>query len=80
MIAANDLKLINKIKDLRDYDEKEDGRLRYNYKLTDLQAALGLVQLRKLPALIGRRRAIARQYDEFLQAISTIAARMPAGS
>jgi perosamine synthetase len=67
MIAANDLKLINKIKELRDYDEKADGRLRYNYKLTDLQAALGLVQLRKLPTLIGRRRAIARQYDEFLR-------------
>ena len=67
MIAASDLQLINKIKDFRDYDEKEDGCLRYNYKLTDLQAALGLVQLRKLPALIGRRRAIARQYDEFLR-------------
>jgi perosamine synthetase len=67
MIAASDLQLINKIKDIRDYDEKEDGRLRYNYKLTDLQAALGIVQLRKLPALIGRRRAIAQQYDEFLR-------------
>lgn len=67
MVAANDQRLINKIKDLREYDEKEDGRLHYNYKLTDLQAALGLVQLRKLPAFIDRRRAIARQYDEFLQ-------------
>jgi len=67
MIAANDPQLINKIRDLRDYDEKEDGRLRYNYKLTDLQAALGVVQLRKLPALIGRRRAIACQYDEFFR-------------
>ncbi|MFH2077083.1 MAG: DegT/DnrJ/EryC1/StrS family aminotransferase, partial [Pseudomonadota bacterium] len=50
-----------------DYDEKDDGRLRYNYKLTDLQAALGLAQLRKLPVLIGRRRAIAGQYDKFLR-------------
>jgi perosamine synthetase len=67
MIAANDLQLLEKIRDLRDYDEKYDHRLRYNYKLTDLQAALGLAQLRKLPALIGRRRALARQYDEFLR-------------
>ncbi len=67
MVAANDQRLMNRIIDLREYDEKEDGRLRYNYKLTDLQAALGLVQLRKLPALIDRRRAIARQYDAFLQ-------------
>jgi perosamine synthetase len=63
MIAAHDRRFVDKIRDLRDYDEKEDGHLRYNYKLTDLQAALGLVQLRKLPAFIGRRRSIARQYD-----------------
>ena len=67
MIAAKDLRLINKIRDLRDYDEKEDGGLRFNYKLTDLQAALGLVQLRRLPNFIARRRAIARQYDESLR-------------
>jgi len=66
MIAVNNLQLLEKIRDLRDYDEKDDHRLRYNYKLTDLQAALGLAQLRKLPTLIGRRRALARQYDEFL--------------
>lgn len=41
--------------------------MRYNYKLTDVQAAMGLEQLRKLPALIGRRRAIAGQYDKFLR-------------
>jgi perosamine synthetase len=73
MVAANDRQLLDKIRDLRDYDEKNDDRLRYNYKLTDLQAALGLAQLRKLPALIGRRRALARRYDDFLYeyAIST---------
>jgi perosamine synthetase len=67
MVAANDLQLLKKISNLRDYDEKEDGRLRYNYKLTDMQAALGLTQLRKLPVLIARRRAIAGRYDEFLR-------------
>ncbi|MDP2862768.1 MAG: DegT/DnrJ/EryC1/StrS aminotransferase family protein [Desulfobacterales bacterium] len=67
MIASGGSQLLGKIRDLRDYDEKDDGRLRYNYKLTDLQAALGLAQLRKLPALIGRRRAIAGRYHEFFQ-------------
>ncbi len=67
MIAANDRQLLDKIRDFRDYDEKEDGRLRYNYKMTDMQAALGVVQLAKLTAFIARRRAIARQYDEFLR-------------
>jgi perosamine synthetase len=66
MVSANDRPLLERVRDLRDYDEKDDHRLRYNYKLTDLQAALGLAQIRRLQALIERRRAIARQYDAFL--------------
>ena len=38
--------------------------LGYNYRLTDMQCALGLSQLRKLPAWIERRREIATYYDE----------------
>ena len=37
--------------------------LGYNYRLTDLQCALGVSQLRKLAAWVGRRQAIARRYD-----------------
>lgn len=67
MIASGDSRLLEKIRDLRDYDEKDDELLRYNYKLTDLQAALGVVQLRKLPAMIGRRIEIAGRYHEFFR-------------
>jgi len=35
-----------------------------NYRLTDLQCALGLSQLKKLPAFIARRRAIVQRYNE----------------
>ena len=38
--------------------------LGYNYRLTDLQCALGMSQLRRLPEWIARRRAIAGHYDE----------------
>jgi len=38
--------------------------LGYNYRLTDMQCALGLSQLAKLPGWIERRQAIARRYDE----------------
>lgn len=38
----------------------------YNYRLTDVQAALGLSQLKKLPGFIKRRAAIKRLYDELL--------------
>ncbi len=38
--------------------------LGYNYRLSDIQCALGITQLAKLPASVARRQAIARQYDE----------------
>ncbi len=37
--------------------------LGYNYRLSDVQAAIGIVQLAKLDPLLARRRAIADRYD-----------------
>ena len=37
--------------------------LGYNYRLTDIQCALGLSQLRKLPTWIKRRQEIAQKYN-----------------
>jgi perosamine synthetase len=42
------------------------GRLAFNFKLTDLQAAIGLVQMRRLPQLLRKRRRIAAYYRELL--------------
>jgi perosamine synthetase len=41
----------------------------FNYRMTDVQAAVGLVQLRKLDSLNERRIAIAAEYSEGLQGI-----------
>jgi perosamine synthetase len=41
----------------------------FNFRMTDIQAAVGLVQLRKLPAMVARRRALARRYQELLSGI-----------
>ncbi len=41
--------------------------LGYNYRITDIQCALGLSQLRKLERWTERRRQIARRYDEMLR-------------
>ena len=38
----------------------------FNYRMTDLQAAVGLVQLGRLGAVIARRRALAGRYQEAL--------------
>jgi UDP-4-amino-4,6-dideoxy-N-acetyl-beta-L-altrosamine transaminase len=42
----------------------EQQMLGLNYRLTDLQAALGISQLERLPAFVRRRREIAHRYDE----------------
>lgn len=38
----------------------------YNYRMTDIQAAIGRKQLERLPQLVARRRAIAATYTELL--------------
>jgi perosamine synthetase len=38
--------------------------LGFNYRITDIQCALGLSQLKKLTAWVERRRAIAERYEE----------------
>jgi dTDP-4-amino-4,6-dideoxygalactose transaminase len=41
----------------------------YNYRMTDLQAAVGLVQLGRLPEIVTRRREIAARYQSAIAAI-----------
>jgi perosamine synthetase len=52
--AANDVLV-------ESYDE-----LGYNYRLTDIQAAIGIVQMTRLPAMLARRRALAERYARLL--------------
>ncbi len=38
--------------------------LGYNYRITDIQCALGISQMKKLDAFIGRRRELVKRYEE----------------
>ncbi len=41
----------------------------YNYRMTDIQAAIGREQLKRLPAIVERRRTLAAAYAEYLRGI-----------
>jgi perosamine synthetase len=52
-----------------EYDVEDIG---FNYRLTDVQCALGLSQLAKLDGWVRRRRAIASMYDTELARLSQV--------
>lgn len=45
----------------------------YNYRLTDIQAAIGVVQASKLPVMVRRRRELAHRYHELLSGVPGLA-------
>jgi dTDP-4-amino-4,6-dideoxygalactose transaminase len=49
------------------FEEYEE--LGYNYRLTDVQAAIGIEQLKRLPEMLQRRRELADRYTELLSNI-----------
>jgi dTDP-4-amino-4,6-dideoxygalactose transaminase len=45
------------------------GELGYNYRMTDIQAAIGREQLKRLPQIVDRRRALAENYLHLLGSV-----------
>jgi dTDP-4-amino-4,6-dideoxygalactose transaminase len=41
----------------------------YNYRMTDIQAAIGREQLKRLPGIVSQRRLLAARYNELLKGI-----------
>lgn len=64
MVLTNDSDIFQNILERREYDKKTLKISRFNYKMTDFQAALGLSQLKKLDYFIERRRMIAETYKK----------------
>ncbi len=46
--------------------------LGFNYRMTDIQAAIGREQLRRLPAIVARRRELAARYDRLLSGVAGV--------
>lgn len=52
----------------------------YNYRMTDIQAAIGRVQLERLPGMLARRVMLANRYRDALQSIAGLdPPHIPAG-
>jgi dTDP-4-amino-4,6-dideoxygalactose transaminase len=50
------------------------GEVGFNFRMTDLQAAIGLVQLARLPEIVERRRTLARTYAKYIDEIPELRA------
>ncbi len=67
LVATGDSAAAAHVRDLLEYDQREDYRLRFNSRMPELSAALGRWQLARLPRLLQRRREIADRYRTALQ-------------
>lgn len=76
LITDNE-ELYSKIKRIRDFGRDEGGSDHYlvkgwNFKFTDIQAVVGLEQMKKLPDRVKRKKEIGRIYQDLLADISGI--------
>jgi len=75
MVLTDNDELAEKAKLIRHHGEPEWYKyilLGYNYRMTELQAAIGLAQLKKLEKLNERRREIAKIYFDELEDLSAL--------
>ena len=86
MVTTNDPHIAEKIRKLRSHclsitAEKREKLtewkydvtgLGYNYRMSELNAALGLSQLRRIKIILSKRKKIAKKYDKYLLKISGI--------
>lgn len=66
MVFSRDKQFLARVKDYREFDCRKRYKPRFNFQLSDIEAALGRVQLRKLPSFLKKREEIARQYYKIL--------------
>ncbi len=72
MITTNNKRLANKIRMLKNHGMSTTRKyfhpiLGYNYRMTNLQAALGVAQLQKINAFLDSRQKIALWYRQYLK-------------
>ena len=76
-LITNDEEAIERIKKLRDFGRAESGADHYltmgwNFKFTDLQAVIGIEQMKKLPWRVERKKAIYQLYHDRLKDVTEV--------
>jgi len=64
MVLGREASLMARVRALREYDKRDTLESAFNYKMTDLQAAIGLSQAARFKSFLERRRVIAMRYAE----------------
>jgi perosamine synthetase len=64
MFVSKDKNLVDKVRDYREFDCRRDQKERFNFQMTDIQASIGRVQLKKLPSFLERRQEIFAIYKD----------------
>jgi perosamine synthetase len=77
MVLTDDADLAAKARSLRNLCFVPEQRflhreLGYNYRLTNVQAAMGVAQLERFPSIVARKRAVAARYTEGLRDIEGV--------
>ncbi len=67
-VMTNNSSVAKKVQDYREFDCVEDYQPRFNFQVSDLNAALGRSQLKKAKAFLKRREYIRKLYDEVFDA------------
>ena len=73
MLVTNDARIAARARSLRNHGRGEGGdwfehlEIGYNYRLSEMNCALGVAQMRRLPEILGQRAAVAQMYFEALQ-------------
>jgi len=67
MILTDDEEIADKVRELRDFTKHTTYKIRYNYKMTDIEAALGICQIKKLDQFKEKRKIFFYRYMELLK-------------
>ncbi len=79
MVLSRDESLLERARRLREYDETPSLRpWATNFKMTDLQAALGVAQLNRLASFLDRRKWLAQEYRAAVNSSALVQPIVPA--